>query len=188
MTETEVSSMMQDVLMARNREAVERFVVTSNTIENIHRSPTDEEIGAHFSIVKRDNMTIKALEQFVSTCQPDAYLRNKKGDDVIVGGHRPPPGGSEIPKALRKLLDLAESNQVQEPMLHLLYEWLHPFTDGNGRSGRVLWLWHMSRTQGLERSLRLDFLHLFYYQILSATKGMTEEWIPRIMPGYGSIS
>lgn len=45
--------------------------------------------------------------------------------------------------------------------VHIAYEMLHPFTDGNGRSGRMLWAWQM-------RNFPLDFLHTFYYQTLNA--------------------
>ena len=47
--------------------------------------------------------------------------------------------------------------------LHHEYETLHPFTDGNGRSGRVLWLWML----GGIKNTPLGFLHHWYYQSLS---------------------
>ena len=42
--------------------------------------------------------------------------------------------------------------------------------DGNGRSGRVLWLYNMG---GIER-VPLGFLHTFYYQALDASR-----WRPK---------
>jgi Fic family protein len=37
--------------------------------------------------------------------------------------------------------------------------------DGNGRSGRAIWLWQMLRQEG---GAPLGFLHHFYYQTLEA--------------------
>ena len=46
--------------------------------------------------------------------------------------------------------------------VHVAYENLHPFMNGNGRSGRALWLWHMG---GIEK-VPLGFLRTWYYQSL----------------------
>jgi hypothetical protein len=45
---------------------------------------------------------------------------------------------------------------------HVRYETLHPFTDGNGRTGRALWYWMMVGSSRAD----LGFLHAFYYQTL----------------------
>lgn len=56
-------------------------------------------------------------------------------------------------------------------VVHHAYESLHAYTDGNGRSGRALWLWGMRRlyrgqTLKFDRVLRIGFLHCWYYQSL----------------------
>ncbi len=66
--------------------------------------------------------------------------------------------------------------QILPPYIsHVAYENLHPFTDGNGRSGRALWLWQMMHgtMRQVNMARDLGFLHTFYYQTLNASDGRT---------------
>jgi len=141
----------------------EDFVRESNRIEGILRHPTKEELDAHNQLVSRPIVTIQHMIDFVSVYQPNAILRDRSGLNVRVGNHTPPPGGQAIVYELQSLLDDIESMTPYEA--HVRYETLHPFTDGNGRSGRALWAWHMTQTEG---AYPLGFLHHFYYQSLGA--------------------
>lgn len=139
----------------------EKFVIESNRIEGITRGPTVAELKEFDRFMALRAVTIEELERFVSVYQPNAVLRDKVGLNVRVGGHRPPSGGPEIREALRDFLERIPENSAYEN--HLRYETLHPFTDGNGRSGRVLWAWQY-------QDLSLGFLHRFYYQTLAAIR------------------
>lgn len=143
------------------------FVTESNKIEGITRKPTDAELGEHNRFTNLETVTIQDLEQFVRVYQPRAVLRNVEGLNVRVGNHIPIPGGSEITVQLTDILTYV--NTGGDPYkAHHMYETLHPFTDGNGRSGRILWLWQMIRRHGAEAAYSLPFLHRFYYQALNA--------------------
>ena len=142
---------------------IEAFVRQSNLIEGITRDPTGAELEATEGFVIR-KITVASLEGLVSIYQPGARLRDKAGMDVQVGSHIPPPGGPQIRARLQdRLNDMAV--HVDPWTAHCRYEKLHPFTDGNGRSGRTLWLWHMYRL-GYEQNYPLSFLQAFYYQTL----------------------
>jgi len=142
---------------------LEDFITESNRIEGINRDPTQEEISAHEVLLANKEITVKDLEAFVSIIQPGAVLRSRPGLDVRVGNYYPPPGGPEIELRLEELLRTAYPVINSYPT-HLAYEQLHPFTDGNGRSGRTLWLWQIGG------KAPLGFLHSFYYQTLIANQ------------------
>lgn len=139
------------------------FIRESNRIEGIKREPNEREIAEFERFLAQDEITIFQMMVFVNAYQPDAELRDKPGLDVYVGNHRPPRGDITIRTRLEDILKDANKYKGDYEMayrIHQRYETLHPFTDCNGRSGRMLWLWQMQEAP-------LGFLHTWYYQSLS---------------------
>jgi Fic family protein len=69
---------------------------------------------------------------------------------VRVADHVPPPP-AEVPGLMAELLDWWNRDSVQwsavitSAILHYRFEEIHPFADGNGRTGRMLALWELFR-------------------------------------------
>ena len=143
------------------------FVRESNRIENI-KDTIGADIQAHERLLGLEKIRVPDLEAFVRTITRDHVLRDKVGLDVQVGSHIPPAGGSDIRTNLQALLFTLNARSPFEN--HLQYEALHPFTDGNGRSGRALWLWQMMHSDMFSR--RVDalkgFLDIFAEQAARA--------------------
>ena len=142
------------------------FVRESNRIENI-KDTIGADIAAHQRLLDLEKVRVPDLEIFVRTITRDHVLRDKVGLDVRVGGHIPPSGGPDVRLDLACILeDLPHHSPFES---HLRYEALHPFTDGNGRSGRALWLWQMIKSDPplisrVEQVMQKGFLGIFAEQ------------------------
>ncbi len=134
-----------------------QFVAESNSIEHIFREPFQSEIDELKRFINLSSIALKDLIQFVSVYQPDSKLRDQYGMNVRVGNYYPPFGGPEITKLISKLLKYQHT--LTSSALYFNYEQIHPFMDGNGRSGRALWL--HSRISG-DHNISRGFLETMY--------------------------
>jgi hypothetical protein len=138
-------------------------VAESLRIEGIDRPPSDEEIEEHRRFMHLETLSIAELEAFLKVFRPGARLRMYPGQDVHVGSHVPPKGGEHIAAQLQALLSDINAEKIDPWSAHVQFETLHPFSDGNGRCGRICWHFSMRNSS----RVNLGFLHGFYLQTLN---------------------
>jgi len=140
------------------------FLTESNRIEGLGPPDLAQEQEAQRFL--DEPLSVESLCRFVSVNQRGAVLRDRPGLDVRVGYYFPPRGGPEIRKDLLDLLHDVREGLLDPHEAHCQYETLHPFTDCNGRSGRILWL----KMMGKDYFPPHLFLQAFYYQTLERSE------------------
>lgn len=147
---------------------IKEFVRESNRIEGIHREPSEAEVVATQEFLALPSISVADVEKLVAVYAPGKPLRRAPHMNVRVGTHIAPPGGPDIEVRLTDILVNVNHGRSDEYDAHQAYETLHPFMDGNGRSGRAIWLWQMTKNHG---GAPLGFLHHWYYQSLQNHRG-----------------
>ncbi|MDP3514903.1 MAG: Fic/DOC family N-terminal domain-containing protein [Sulfuritalea sp.] len=94
---------------------------------------------------------------------PGTVLKNQQTGDVV---YQPPQDPAEIQRLMANFLDHFHRDEPDDPdplvrmaVLHYQFESIHPFYDGNGRTGRILNLLHLV----LHGLLDLPVLYLSRY-------------------------
>lgn len=123
-----------------------------------------------------------------------------------IGGSRPgnamyvPPPPSLLPELLSALEKYIHHEDglpplVRAGLLHVQFETIHPYLDGNGRIGRLLVTlllehWKLLTKPLLYLSLFLKRHRTEYYRLLNAVRkeGEWEPWIDFFLNGVGTIS
>lgn len=154
------SDLYNEINIALQHNQCLNFIRESNKIEGINREPHPGEITAYYRFMNLKKVKISDLQKFIKIYQPGAILRDKIGLYAKVGSYVAPKGSPEIKERLSDLLRFVVRDSIGAYKTHIDFEKLHPFTDCNGRAGRMLWLWQM-------KTAPLGFLHTFYYQTLS---------------------
>lgn len=141
----------------RFRELAKMYLNLSDQTRQYPSSP--EDVRAIYDQVMRD-------EPMGERDRPDGKIF-RRGEVEIVGNgskiiHRGVYPESEILRTIGQMLTLADSVDIPQTysaiLSHYVFEYVHPFYDGNGRTGRYLLALYLSRPLSVLTSLSLSRL------------------------------
>lgn len=128
---------------------------------------------------------------------PGIKIVNKKTNEVI---YTPPEGVEIILNKLKNLEKYININDDVDPLIkmaviHYQFEAIHPFSDGNGRTGRIINVLYLVLTRLLEHPMFflskyiIDNKDDYYIKLREVTeKNKWEEWILYMLEGVEETS
>jgi Fic family protein len=199
---------------AKDSSEIENIITTHDELfkalsVDIYRSPAAKEVANYrtalwhgYEMVKERgiltvNMIVEIQQLIVSNSagirkQAGAVLLNESTGEVI---YTPPSGEQEIIKLLSNLENYINSDDDIDPLvklalLHYQFEAIHPFYDGNGRTGRIINILYLVLKDLLDSPILYLSKYIIrnktlYYKLLDdvTTKSGWEEWILYITAG-----
>ncbi len=174
------------LLEARDSSEIENIVTTTDQLfrysqEDSHADPATKEalryrtaLGHGFQELARRPLCTNTAVEICSTIKgvameirrvPGITLANQANDEVI---YTPPVGEDTLRELLANWEHYLHQPDEVDPLIkmavaHYQFEAIHPFTDGNGRTGRVLNILYL-----IERGLlSLPILYLSRYIVLN---------------------
>lgn len=145
------------------KKLISELIRESNAIEEVYDpKETGQSLIAWRELAKETKLGVGLLmhtQKTITLHQDDlmphqrGYTRSLSKTSVTIGG-RVAPSWRIVDGLLDNwLLDYADPAQDFDPLkAHIRFEKIHPFVDGNGRTGRMLLWWHQMR-KGQEPSM-----------------------------------
>lgn len=159
---------------------LDEYFRESNAIEDVHdESAVDATIEAWERVKDEDVLTHETVQtahrSLLRDRQPDiaGKYRTKQ---VYVGDSVPPPPVA-VKYEMERLLSWTPNDPIEAIQWHIAFEHIHPFLDGNGRVGRLLYLWHC-QDLGIEPIVWRAADREGYYALFQASINVAEKSFP----------
>jgi Fic family protein len=206
--EAKASSEIENIVTTQDelyRAALDETAVTDPQTKEVLRYRTALRQG--YEVLQREKLSLRLIRQVCETLRGEPVDFRGKTDKVYIGNrltgrvtYTPPSGGKVLHTKLRNLETYLLGAAGPDPLIrmavgHYQFEAIHPFVDGNGRTGRILNILYLLQA-GL---LHIPVLYLSrfiilnkrdYYRALRAVTedGAWEPWVRYMLRGVEETS
>lgn len=152
------------------------YVRNSNLIENIDSGKEDRRSARAWNwFIDQPVISVPVLLELHRRITHGQLPKGEAGEfrrvQVYVGNHIPPAPGLVIAQTGNWLWDLMEQVETLDPKeMHIRFETIHPFVDGNGRTGRMLMWWHEHRQGKIPTLISFENRSAYYQWFTEARK------------------
>lgn len=202
--EARLSSEIENIVTTQDelfRAAADETMATDPATKEVLQYRTALRQG--YDRLKSEPLSLAMIRDVCRTLRHEPTLEFRAEHDRVAIGNRisrqvlytPPRGGSALLDKLRNLESFLLSADGPDPLIrmaigHYQFEAIHPFTDGNGRTGRIVNILYLLHTRLLE--IPVLYLSRFiiqnkpdYYRLLREVteNGNWEPWLLYILRG-----
>lgn len=146
--ETEKGYTAREIFETKNLYRVYNYVLEHKPIFNI-----ENVLLLHKFLI--DNINEKISGRF------------RSGNEFVRVGQYYPPAPSEIVDLMDSLMSRKITSYIDIAHFHIDFERIHPFVDGNGRTGRVILNWQLMQLGLPQIIIRSETKHKDYYPYLA---------------------
>ena len=206
--EAKASSEIENIVTTQDelyRAALDERAVTDPQTKEVLRYRAALRQG--YEALKREKLSLSMVRKVCETLRGEPVDFRGKGDKVYIGNrmtgrvtYTPPSGGKALLTKLRNLETYLLGAGGPDPLIrmvvgHYQFEAIHPFTDGNGRTGRILNILYLLQAGLLD--IPVLYLSRFiiqkkrdYYLALRAVTedGAWEPWVQYMLRGVEETS
>lgn len=147
-TRKKAKEMLQKELKPKNKSEqmiMNNYVTIQHIIQHKNDDLTPERLLYIHSLVSKNTLD-KPEEEGLFRTNDDIYIVNHSTSEVV---HQP-PSFDELPQLLDDLCKFFNEDGkdfihpiIKGVIIHFMIAWIHPFSDGNGRTARALFYWYM---------------------------------------------
>jgi Fic family protein len=201
--EAQFSSEIENIVTTQDelfRAAGDEAAVTDPQTKEVLRYRTALRMG--YEKLRGQALSLEMIREVCGTLRNETVDFRRDNEQVVIGNplinrvtYTPPRGGAVLLKKLQNLESYLLAQDGPDPLIrmavaHYQFEAIHPFTDGNGRTGRILNILYLLHARLLE--IPVLYLSRFiiqgksdYHQKLREVteEGAWEPWVLYMLQG-----